>query len=453
MTLLIFGNDSLDVSKFTSQLRCIISDKTILFGSYSDSDITYDDLEKLRGLNHTVLDGLNYEVDFVDFWHSCDRNSANGARYKLVESLYTDYTSAWSKILLENEITSILYMTIPHTQWCASLHATANALNVESISLFPTIEKNIKILFETNSFHSFSNYKNKELTSAQSKLVSRVTNKRYEYMTIQKRTFIRNLKSPVILALPASLLSLLSSILSLTSNRPLIRNSSFAYHFTSIEMKKMSRNAFFTNLKSKLTNQKCLYDEYSKVSKNIDFSLERKFVYLPLHYQPEATTFPLNRKYADQFKFACSLAKELQAFNVSLVIKEHPSTFAPMLRGDRGRYSNFYQQLSRLKNVEVASLKTSSEQLIQKSLAVVSLNGTASAEKAAVGGKAVVFASHWASLFPTFLSCKTIEECVQFIAGNTLKDTKLLDVPVVYDLENTNDMAFLGNAINEFMLR
>ena len=453
MTLLIFGNDSSDVSKINSQLRRKITEKIILFGSYSDSDITYGDLEKLRGLNQTALDSLNYEVDFVDFWHACDRNSANGVRYKLVEALYRDYTSAWSKILLDNEITSILYLTVPHTQWCASLHATANALNIKSISLFPTLVKNIHILLETNSFHSFSNYKNKELTSAQLKLVGSATKRRYDYMINQKPTFIRKLKSLLILALPANFLALLSNISLLTSKRLLIRNSDFAYHFTTIEMKKMSPNTFFINLKLKLTNQKFLYEEYRKVSKNIDFALERKFVYLPLHYQPEATSFPLNRKYSDQFTFAHSLAEELGAFDISLIIKEHPSTFVPMLRGDRGRYLNFYEQLSRLKNVEVASLKTSSEQLIEKSLAVVSLNGTASAEKAAIGGKAVVFSSHWASLFPTFLSCKTIDDCVRFIVENTLKDTKLLDVPVVYDLEDTSNVASLGLAINEFMLR
>ena len=61
--------------------------------------------------------------------------------------------------------------------------------------------------------------------------------------------------------------------------------------------------------------------------------------------------------------------------------------------------------------------------------------------------------SGWASLFPTFVSCKTIDDCVRFIVENTLKDTKLLDVPVVYDLEDTSNVASLGLAINEFMLR
>ena len=174
-------------------------------------------------------------------------------------------------------------------------------------------------------------------------------------------------------------------------------------------------------------------------------------MYLSLHYQPEATSFPINRKYADQYKLAYELSNGLDGYGIELVIKEHPSIFSPMLRGDRGRYLNFYEDLSRLNNTTIASLESPVKTLLEDSLAVISINGTASVEKAALGGKAAVFTEHWGSVYPTFQKCNTIKEFIDWIISEDPKAKKTKSIPVVYNLTRHEDVLLMAKHINNFI--
>lgn len=97
--------------------------------------------------------------------------------------------------------------------------------------------------------------------------------------------------------------------------------------------------------------------------------ISSKYVYFPLHYQPEASTIVCAQKYEKQLFFIDSLAKSLPADTV-LYVKEHYA-----LIGHRDKY--FYKQLLNYPNVRVISPFASSAELIKHSSAVVTLTGTA----------------------------------------------------------------------------
>lgn len=109
------------------------------------------------------------------------------------------------------------------------------------------------------------------------------------------------------------------------------------------------------------------YQTYKKLYKMPDFS--RKYVYFPLHYQPEAATIVCAQKYEKQLFLIDSLAKSLPGDTV-LYVKEHYAKI-----GHRER--SFYKELNKYPNVVLIDPFANSRDLMKHSVAVITLTGTA----------------------------------------------------------------------------
>ena len=112
------------------------------------------------------------------------------------------------------------------------------------------------------------------------------------------------------------------------------------------------------------------YHKCKKYYKEADFDV--KFVYFPLHYQPEASTCVCAQKYEKQLFFIDSLAKSLPA-DTKLYVKEHYALLGH-------RTPEFYAELNKYPNVKLINPWESSRKLIEASIAVATLTGTAGLE-------------------------------------------------------------------------
>lgn len=95
----------------------------------------------------------------------------------------------------------------------------------------------------------------------------------------------------------------------------------------------------------------------------------KKFVYFPLHLQPEASTIVCAQKYEKQLFFIDSWAKSLPADTV-LYVKEHYAVLGT-------RELDFYKQLKKYPNVFLIDPWEDTFKLIKGSVAVTTLTGTA----------------------------------------------------------------------------
>ncbi len=109
------------------------------------------------------------------------------------------------------------------------------------------------------------------------------------------------------------------------------------------------------------------YRKSKKYYQEPDYS--EKFVYFPLHYQPEASTIVCAQKYEKQLYFIDSWAKSLPA-DTKLYVKEHY-----FLLGNRD--PKFFENLKQYPNVKVISPFVSSRELIDHCEALATLTGTA----------------------------------------------------------------------------
>lgn len=122
-----------------------------------------------------------------------------------------------------------------------------------------------------------------------------------------------------------------------------------------------------------LLNPIRFYFRYQKLKhycQEPDYS--RKYIYFPLHYQPEATTCVCAEKYEKQLFFIDSWAKSLPADTV-LYLKEHFT-----LLGHRDL--QFYKELRKYPNVFLVDPLEDSRKLIRNAAAVTTLAGTAGLE-------------------------------------------------------------------------
>ena len=121
---------------------------------------------------------------------------------------------------------------------------------------------------------------------------------------------------------------------------------------------------------SRILNSLIFYVRYQVSKKNYkNPDLTKKYVYYPLHYQPEASTIVCAQKYEKQLFYIDSWAKSLPA-DTMLYVKEHYAVLGH-------RELSFYRELRKYPNVVLIDPLVDTFSLIKNSVAVTTLTGTA----------------------------------------------------------------------------
>jgi hypothetical protein len=116
-----------------------------------------------------------------------------------------------------------------------------------------------------------------------------------------------------------------------------------------------------------------------------------RFVYFPLHKEPETNMLSASPDYFNQIAAITSLSRDLPA-GVPLVLKEHVPAFG--LRGP-----TFYRDLRDLKNVKLIAFDESSIEIIKEATATVTISGSAGLEASVVGKPAIQFGRYMINRF------------------------------------------------------
>lgn len=118
------------------------------------------------------------------------------------------------------------------------------------------------------------------------------------------------------------------------------------------------------------------------------------FVFVPLHYEPERTTNPDGGDFHDQIRMLAVL-RALLPDGVAIRVKEHPSQLMLGMKGFLGRSPGFYAAVSAIEGVSFAPMEVPSRVLMDASLGVATVTGTAALEAAVLGKPALVFGAPW----------------------------------------------------------
>lgn len=134
-----------------------------------------------------------------------------------------------------------------------------------------------------------------------------------------------------------------------------------------------------------------------------------RFVYFPLHYQPERTTCPDGGVFNDQYLVASLLAHALPE-GWKLLVKEHPSQFIWPTEGELGRWDGYYDRFLDLPNTLLVSTGLASDRLILGAGAVATVTGMAGWEALMLGRPVLAFGNAWYAECPGASRVSTLEE-------------------------------------------
>ena len=121
---------------------------------------------------------------------------------------------------------------------------------------------------------------------------------------------------------------------------------------------------------------------------NSEFDLDRKFVYFPLHLQPEMSTSTLGGAYSDQLLAIEKLAQIIPD-DYFIYIKENPKQRGQM----RGK--QFFRRLDKIRKTQLLPSYVDTHQLIKRSRFVATITGTAGYEAICKGKNVLYFGMPW----------------------------------------------------------
>lgn len=152
-----------------------------------------------------------------------------------------------------------------------------------------------------------------------------------------------------------------------------------------------------------------LKKEYSAVQSSVDFN--KKFVYVPLHVQPECSTSPQGDIFVDQILMLEALSVSLPS-GWRIYVKEHPIQWLRIGTDFSGyRYQGYYRKIADIRNVYLASMQTNSYDLINRSQAVVTVAGAAGWEAFLRLKPSIIFGYPWYKDCPGLLRANGAESC------------------------------------------
>jgi len=140
------------------------------------------------------------------------------------------------------------------------------------------------------------------------------------------------------------------------------------------------------------TNELAYFETIAQFEdKKIDLS--QKYIYVPLHNQPEMSTSALGGQFRDQALVIETLARKLPE-GWKIFVKENPRQSAS------ARGPMFYHRLARIPSVEVMPSNANTHALSQNAQFVASVTGTVGWEAIRLGRPAMVFGAAWYGSLP-----------------------------------------------------
>jgi len=353
------------------------------FGEYiSENTLVRDMFESKTQAREQYIN--SFSTEYRIFCLALDRVSFYCSSSMFSENLFNIFVERALDFLTSNNIRKVVFGNVPHQVHTIAFQVSAQILDIDIYHReLPAIGSGAIALWFKNGnrikshnsvkISGFIDYESKIQTIVKS--ISKIeeggdSKSRFDYMIEQSKS--RKLTKLKYIFYSLKFLSFVPWIILLIRNKEGFLNTPHISQFGLFK----PYPSVLTIRKIFLQKKKVINSflrEYKDTSSAIPKELQ--YFYLPLHYQPEASTVPLGWPFHDQIFVAHKIADNLPD-GVKLVVKEHPTQFHLNYRGDRGRWLGYYELMSSHKNILLAPIDSDSDVIIKKSQGVISVNGS-----------------------------------------------------------------------------
>jgi hypothetical protein len=362
---------------------------------------------------------------------------------KHYDELISDLIDYSYTIIKENLVELVILPEIPHQKLDYFIYLVSKKLKISQlfISTLPAVNYHRSTMFLSDEYNSFGS-KFKELLAITINEKLKLDDIRESHIIDYYYAFkrIENILYPRIATVntPSNMVRLKEAFSRFInySYYSGIRQTLIKIIFSLIRLLSISYHKF---------NSIWIMRFYIKKSvKNI--SDYEKYVYYPLHFQPEATTVPAGNYYSDQIKVINYLNDNLPD-NIIIIVKEHPAYLLDKtIPISLSRSLDFYKSILNKPKFRLVDINTDSYSLIKNSIAVATVTGTVSFEALPFNIPSLNFGESRYNALPNALPILKINKSNFYeIVKQTKKLSKDTFINILYVLSKTT---FPINAIN-----
>lgn len=367
--------------------------------------------------------------------------------------LYFKYLRYWNGVIKMLKPNAIVFYRTPHIVYNFVLYSLAKHYNIPTIMYNPTSFVDKALLTRDHKQASndlFKEYERIKEEQHSKEELSDTVRKYFEVLQDPKgdgtpeylKNWVSDMKKPI------RIFPSFGKIIKNIKSQRLLKTGKYYLKtlFTTerqtfnIDADKYINHKGLFNLKKIKKIKDGLKKEYLNLQFDVDLKNKdsrEKYVYFPLHLQPECSTSPLAGVFVDQI-----LMIKILSFSVPegwfVYVKENP------IQWDQHkawmhlfRYKGYYKEIAKLKNVRLISPSVSTYDLISNSQVVATATGTAGWEALSRGRAVLIFGYSWYMYCEGVLrvhDAKTCKEAFQkIIEGYRPNPQKVLNFLIAFD--------------------
>ena len=380
----------------------------LIVGDYGDFDWS-----KIPPVDSILLDIMG-DCERI-FLKMCERNFSK-ASYQFRKNLYIKHLRFWN-FKLDQNIDFAIFENIPHEGFDFIIYELCKRKSIKTLCFYTLPVRP----FQSVLMHSFSDLFNpgNEIKETYNNLLFKYNDKQDEIPKIPIADYLLNYykehdKDPesIVSFTRAESRTIYSKFKKLQIKKNIYRliKGLSTFKFSKILngiIIKLYRDAYFESENT----VEIFYNSFV-----VEPEFDKPFIYFPLHFQPEASTSPLGRNYVD-LVLVCEMLSWVVGPDILIYVKEHPRSS----KVDYIRNIAFYERLLTCKNVQFLDRNYNSYNLIDKSIAVATVTGSAGWESFLRRKPVFMFGSRFYESAPGVFkihSIQDLEEAFKTVMNN-----------------------------------
>jgi hypothetical protein len=141
--------------------------------------------------------------------------------------------------------------------------------------------------------------------------------------------------------------------------------------------------------------KRVLFFKYNEKVEKFIPNPNKRYIYFPLHLQPELTTMPIGMEFYNQVRAIKVLSDSIEE-DIVILVKEHPSTFSTNNAINRRfKFENGFEWLKAIPKVQLVATDADSNELIKSSFAIATINGNIAAEAIMAQKPVLIFTQNY----------------------------------------------------------
>ena len=363
-------------------------------------------------LNHEEISKL--EEGSLMVLKSLDRITPTPTSNVQNEEYFWELSSYYKSFFLSNkDISFVIFDNVPHMPWDLTLFYVSKILNLKTLILRRTSIGGVSYIaedFRPQLLNYDFNYLDNSINIFQDKKGTQDKIK-----VLKDREFAKGqidgmwpedyIKKPKINKLIGKnlrhYLSIIYSLIKLPKLQSLGATKNSFANSTFSRQRDLSRLKYFKLRKNYKTKLKKLEKIDEKFPKNVEGLSKIKYIFFPLHFQPERSTLPEGGNFDKQYLAIRLLSKEIDN-DTKIIVKDHPKQYYSDLRNDFYRDEFYLKKIDKIKNVIVVSRNHDYQSLLDNAKITVSVSGSVTWQGLLKGIPGITFSDTWLS------KCKSV---------------------------------------------